>query len=157
MIEQLHAERVERAGEPLGQRAIRRAWRGIAARMVVGHHDARAIERQHVGRHRAHPHVERERRCRSRMAQAEQPPLRIKIGEAGNLDTLGGKRRERVAALRYLASGDAERDAKDAARLSAEGYVAYKIKIGAAAVPYEIERTRRICAAVARPVDSSGN
>ena len=63
-------------------------------------------------------------------------------------ELLGGKRRERIAALRYLASGDAKRDAKDAARLSAEGYVAYKIKIGAAAVSDEIERTRRICAAI---------
>ena len=60
-------------------------------------------------------------------------------------ELLGGKRRERVAALRYLASGDAETDAQDAARLRAEGYVAYKIKIGAASVSREIERTRRVC------------
>jgi L-alanine-DL-glutamate epimerase-like enolase superfamily enzyme len=63
-------------------------------------------------------------------------------------ELLGGKRRERIAALRYLAAGDAEKDTRDAARLRTEGYVAFKIKIGAAAVPHEIERTRRICAAI---------
>jgi L-alanine-DL-glutamate epimerase-like enolase superfamily enzyme len=63
-------------------------------------------------------------------------------------ELLGGKRRERIAALRYLAAGDAGKDAKDAAKLRAEGYVAYKIKLGVAPVADEIERTRRICAAV---------
>ena len=61
---------------------------------------------------------------------------------------LGEKRRERIPALRYLASGDAEKDAAEAAKLSREGYLAFKIKIGAASVEQEIERTRRICDAV---------
>lgn len=57
---------------------------------------------------------------------------------------LGGKRREEIAALRYLASGDAAKDVADATRLKSQGYVAYKIKIGAA-VAKEIDRTRRAC------------
>jgi L-alanine-DL-glutamate epimerase-like enolase superfamily enzyme len=63
-------------------------------------------------------------------------------------ELLGEKRRERIPALRYIASGDAARDATDAARLKAEGYLAFKIKIGAASVSHEIERTRRVCDAI---------
>jgi L-alanine-DL-glutamate epimerase-like enolase superfamily enzyme len=59
-------------------------------------------------------------------------------------ELLGGRRREEIAALRYLASGDAAKDVADATALKAQGYVAYKIKIGAA-VAQEIDRTRRVC------------
>lgn len=57
----------------------------------------------------------------------------------------GEQRRDRIPALRYLASGDLETDVADAARLTREGYVAYKIKMGAASVAQDIERTRRVC------------
>ncbi|MGZ9067647.1 MAG: mandelate racemase/muconate lactonizing enzyme family protein [Burkholderiales bacterium] len=60
----------------------------------------------------------------------------------------GEQYRDRIAALRYLASGDATTDAREAAELSSQGYLAFKIKIGAASVAQEIERTRRVCEAV---------
>ena len=60
----------------------------------------------------------------------------------------GEQRRDRIPALRYLASGDLETDVADAARLTREGYVAYKIKMGAASVAQDIERTRRVCEVV---------
>lgn len=63
-------------------------------------------------------------------------------------ELLGEQRRERIPALRYIASGDVEKDAGDAAKLKAEGYVAFKIKIGAATLAQDIERTRRVCAAI---------
>ena len=63
-------------------------------------------------------------------------------------ELLGAKRREQIPALRYLASGDARRDASEAAALREQGYVAFKIKIGAASVAQEIDRTRRVCEAV---------
>lgn len=61
---------------------------------------------------------------------------------------LGEARRERIPALRYIASGSADTDVRDAARLKAEGYVAYKIKAGAATLEEDIERTRRVCEAI---------
>ncbi len=61
---------------------------------------------------------------------------------------MGEQRRDRIAALRYLASGDAHKDVADATALRAQGYLAYKIKLGAAPLDAEIERTRRVCEAI---------
>ncbi|MES2561983.1 MAG: enolase C-terminal domain-like protein [Pseudomonadota bacterium] len=61
---------------------------------------------------------------------------------------LGEQRRERVPALRYIASGDAAKDSADSAKLTREGYVAFKIKMGAATLAQDIERTRRVCGAI---------
>jgi o-succinylbenzoate synthase len=58
---------------------------------------------------------------------------------------LGGARRNRIPALRMLSSGNAERDCADAARLQAEGFVAWKIKVGVNDPVYDAERTCRIC------------
>ena len=74
-------------------------------------------------------------------------------GEAGSAPTmtgelLGGKCRERIPALRLIASGDTATDVAEAARLKTEGYVAYKIKLSSKDWRHEAERTRRICEAL---------
>ena len=66
-------------------------------------------------------------------------------------ELLGGKRRGRVPALRYIASGDTAKDAAEAARLKSEGYVAYKIKLSGK-WEQEVERTRRVCEALGKGV-----
>jgi muconate cycloisomerase len=63
-------------------------------------------------------------------------------------ELLGGKRRGRIPALRMIASGDAAADVAEAGRCKKEGYVAYKIKVGAGTVEADIERTRAVCAAL---------
>ena len=63
-------------------------------------------------------------------------------------ELLGGKRRGRIPALRMIASGDAAADVAEAVRCKREGYVAYKIKVGAGNVQADIERTRAVCAAL---------
>ena len=63
-------------------------------------------------------------------------------------ELLCGKRRGRIPALRMIASGDAAADAAQAARCKADGYVAYKIKVGAGDVKHDIARTREVCAAL---------
>jgi muconate cycloisomerase len=69
-------------------------------------------------------------------------------------DVLGGKRRDRVAVLRMVGTGKGTAaDVADAQRGLADGYVAYKIKVGVAAPRADAERTRRICEAL----DGGGN
>jgi muconate cycloisomerase len=63
-------------------------------------------------------------------------------------ELLGGKRRGRISALRMIASGDLAADVAEAVRCKAEGFVAYKIKVGAGTVQADIERTRSVCAAL---------
>lgn len=63
-------------------------------------------------------------------------------------ELLGGKCRERIPALRLIASGDTATDVAEAARLKAEGYVAYKIKLSSTNWRLEAERTRCICEAL---------
>jgi muconate cycloisomerase len=64
-------------------------------------------------------------------------------------DLLGGKRRGRVAILRMVGTGKGTAaDVADAQRGRADGYVAYKIKVGVAAPSEDAERTRRICEAL---------
>lgn len=64
-------------------------------------------------------------------------------------DLLGGKRRDRVAILRMVGTGKgAAADVEDAQRARAEGYVAFKIKVGVADPREDAERTRRICEAL---------
>ncbi len=67
-------------------------------------------------------------------------------------ELLGEKRRSRIPALRMIASGDAAADVVEAARCKSEGYVAYKIKVGAGDVKYDIARTRAVCAALGNDV-----
>ena len=63
-------------------------------------------------------------------------------------ELLGTKRRSRIPALRMIASGDAAADVIEATRCKAEGYVAYKIKVGAGDVKDDIARTRAVRAAL---------
>ncbi len=60
-------------------------------------------------------------------------------------ELLGGCRRTRVPMLRMLGSGVRERDCADAERLKAEGYMAWKIKVGVNEPEYDAERTVEIC------------
>ena len=67
---------------------------------------------------------------------------------------LGGKRRDRIAILRMVGTGKgAAADVADAQRGRADGYVAFKIKVGVAEPREDAERTRRICEAL----DGNGN
>ena len=63
-------------------------------------------------------------------------------------ELLGGKRRGRIPALRMIASGDAAADVAEAVRCKSDGYVAFKIKVGAGEVKDDIERTRKVCQAL---------
>jgi len=65
-------------------------------------------------------------------------------------DLLGGKRRGRIAVLRMVGTGKGTAaDVADAQRGRAEGYVAFKIKVGVAGPREDAERTRGICEALA--------
>jgi muconate cycloisomerase len=64
-------------------------------------------------------------------------------------DLLGGRKRSRVAVLRMVGTGQGTAaDVADAQRGRAEGYVAFKIKVGVAPPREDAERTRAICAAL---------
>ena len=60
-------------------------------------------------------------------------------------DLLGGKRRGRVPVLRLIGTGSAAGDIDDAKRKKAEGYVAFKVKVGVADPLADAERTRKVC------------
>lgn len=60
-------------------------------------------------------------------------------------ELLGGKRRSRIPALRMIASGSVDADRAEAEACRREGYVAYKIKVGAGDVKNDIARTRAVC------------
>jgi muconate cycloisomerase len=65
-------------------------------------------------------------------------------------DLLGGKRRDRIAVLRMVGTGKgAAADVADAQRGRADGYVAFKIKVGVAGPREDADRTRKICEALA--------
>ncbi|RAI45241.1 mandelate racemase/muconate lactonizing enzyme family protein [Rhodoplanes roseus] len=59
---------------------------------------------------------------------------------------LGEKKRERVALLGVIGGGDRDGDLADAARKKAEGYTAFKIKVGIDTPERDAERTRAVCA-----------
>ncbi|MCA3075500.1 MAG: hypothetical protein INH03_13130 [Rhodocyclaceae bacterium] len=63
---------------------------------------------------------------------------------------LGGGRRDSIPVLRYIASGDTDTDIADAARLRADGCVAFKLKVGARQLHEDIERTRAVCAVLGK-------
>ena len=60
-------------------------------------------------------------------------------------ELLGVKRRSRVACLRMIASSDTATDIAEAERCKAEGYVAFKIKVGTGDPLQDAERTREVC------------
>jgi L-alanine-DL-glutamate epimerase-like enolase superfamily enzyme len=61
---------------------------------------------------------------------------------------IGGKRRSRIALLGILSNGELDADLRDAARMKAEGYQAFKIKVGIDKPLIDAERTRRVCQAL---------
>jgi len=67
-------------------------------------------------------------------------------------ELLGGKRRNRIPALRMIGGGSTEADVEEAVRRKAEGYVAYKIKVGVAEPLADAERTRKVCDALGKNV-----
>jgi len=64
-------------------------------------------------------------------------------------ELLGGKRRGRISILRMVGTGKGTAaDVVDAQRGRADGYVAFKIKVGVAEPREDAERTRRICESI---------
>jgi L-alanine-DL-glutamate epimerase-like enolase superfamily enzyme len=61
---------------------------------------------------------------------------------------LGGKRRSSIALLGILSNADLEGDQRDATRMKAEGYKAFKVKVGIDRPLIDAERTRRVCDAL---------
>ena len=67
-------------------------------------------------------------------------------------ELLGGKRRERVPLLRMIAASDPAADVAEAKRCKAEGYVAFKVKVGTGSPQRDAARTREVCEALGRDV-----
>ena len=63
---------------------------------------------------------------------------------------LGGKRRSRMAILGVISTGELASDLREAARKKAEGYSAFKIKVGIDRPLVDGERTRRVCELLGR-------
>jgi len=61
---------------------------------------------------------------------------------------LGDKQRSRMPLLGVVGGGDYDGDLQDAAKKKAEGFVAYKIKVGIDTPERDAARTRAICAAL---------
>jgi L-alanine-DL-glutamate epimerase-like enolase superfamily enzyme len=67
-------------------------------------------------------------------------------------ELLGGKRRDRIPMLRMIAASDPAADIAEARRCKAEGYVAFKVKVGTGEPRKDAERTRLVCAELGRDV-----
>src|SRR3569832_193085 len=65
---------------------------------------------------------------------------------------LGQKRRQRMALLGVVGGGDEAGDIGDAAAKKAEGFTAFKIKVGIDTPERDAARTRAVCAVLARDV-----
>ena len=61
---------------------------------------------------------------------------------------LGKKRRERLTVLGVISNGELAADLRDAAAKKADGFTAFKIKVGIAKPLADAERTRRVCEAL---------
>jgi L-alanine-DL-glutamate epimerase-like enolase superfamily enzyme len=59
---------------------------------------------------------------------------------------LGGKQRSRMAILGVISTGELASDLREAERKKADGYTAFKIKVGIDKPLIDGERTRRVCA-----------
>ena len=69
------------------------------------------------------------------------------VGRATNRPVhalLGGKKRDRIALLGVISNGKLAGDLEDAAKKKAEGYKAFKIKVGIESPALDAERTRQI-------------
>ena len=63
---------------------------------------------------------------------------------------LGGKQRSRMAILGVISTGELASDLREAERKKADGYSAFKIKVGIDKPLVDAERTRRVCAILGR-------
>ena len=75
------------------------------------------------------------------------------VGRATNQPAyalLGGKQRSRMAVLGVIGTGALASDLREAERKKADGYVAFKIKVGIDAPLIDGERTRRLCQSLGR-------
>jgi L-alanine-DL-glutamate epimerase-like enolase superfamily enzyme len=61
---------------------------------------------------------------------------------------LGGRRRSRMPVLGVIGTGDLDRDLREAEEKKAQGYAAFKIKVGIDEPLVDAERTRRICGVI---------
>lgn len=70
------------------------------------------------------------------------------VGRATNQPAyalLGGKQRSRMAVLGVIGTGELSSDLREAEKKKADGYLAFKIKVGIDAPLVDAERTRRLC------------
>jgi L-alanine-DL-glutamate epimerase-like enolase superfamily enzyme len=70
------------------------------------------------------------------------------VGRATNQPAyalLGGKQRSRMAVLGVIGTGELNSDLRDAEKKKADGYAAFKIKVGIDTPRVDGERTRRLC------------
>ncbi|HEY6600887.1 MAG TPA: enolase C-terminal domain-like protein, partial [Xanthobacteraceae bacterium] len=70
------------------------------------------------------------------------------VGRATNRPAyalIGGKQRSRMAVLGVIGTGELASDLREAERKKADGYVAFKIKVGIDAPLVDGERTRSVC------------
>jgi len=70
------------------------------------------------------------------------------VGRATNQPAyalLGGKQRSRMAVLGVISTGELNSDLRDAEKKRADGYAAFKIKVGVDTPLVDGERTRRLC------------
>jgi L-alanine-DL-glutamate epimerase-like enolase superfamily enzyme len=75
------------------------------------------------------------------------------VGRATNQPAyalLGGKQRSRMAVLGVIGAGTLASDLREAERRKADGYLAFKIKVGIDAPLVDGERTRRLCQVLGR-------
>jgi o-succinylbenzoate synthase len=63
---------------------------------------------------------------------------------------LGGKQRSRMAILGVISTGELASDLREAERKKADGYSAFKIKVGIDKPLVDAERTRRVCEILGR-------
>jgi L-alanine-DL-glutamate epimerase-like enolase superfamily enzyme len=61
---------------------------------------------------------------------------------------LGGKRRDRIAALAVIGSADTAADTREAQERRGDGYTIFKLKVGVASPEADAERTNAVCAAL---------
>jgi len=70
------------------------------------------------------------------------------VGRATNRPAyalLGGKKRDRIVLLGVISNGKLDGDLEDARKKKAEGYRAFKIKVGIDTPARDAERTRQVC------------
>src|SRR5712692_2981680 len=75
------------------------------------------------------------------------------VGRATNRPAhalIGGKQRSRMTVLGVIGTGALDSDLREAEKKKAEGYAAFKIKVGIDKPLVDAERTRRVCALLGR-------